>query len=138
VFVVGRRGKRRVKALNYLTSFLSAAITVICLVASFRIISLQSTVTLAIFNVLFIALPFQLNGSFSRKMCLLALGNLTGFCWNYVFNSFAKVGTESFGKIFLDVYAVFFPFLSSIWIVSIWALTLSFLHRNVNRRGDRP
>jgi hypothetical protein len=110
---------------------------VVCLFASLRLINLQSTVSLVIFNVLFISLPFQLNGSLTRKFCLLALGNMTGFCWNFVFNSFAVAATAFFGKIFFSVYTIFFPFLSSIWIVSIWALSLTFLHRKNAYGGVR-
>lgn len=78
---------------------------------------------------LFISVIFQLNGSFNRKLFLLTMGNLTGLCWSYTFKVFAAVGTEVFGKIFVCMYTVFFPFLSSIWIVSFWALTLTALHR---------
>jgi hypothetical protein len=127
-----------VKALNYLSSFLSIVAIVTCLVVSFRIINLQSIVSLVIFNVLFVSLPFQLNGSLNRKLCLLALGNMTGLCWNYIFNLFAIVATDVFGKIILDMYTVFFPFLSSIWIVSFWALSLTFLHRNRTYQEVHP
>ena len=123
------------KALNYLFSFLSIVAIITCLVVSFRIINLQSIVSLVIFNVLFVSLPFQLNGSLNRKLCLLALGNMTGLCWNYIFNLFAIVASDVFGKIFLDIYTVFFPFLSSIWIVSFWALSLTFLHRRKTDQG---
>ena len=129
------KGKEQVKALNYLSSFLSVGAIIACLALSLRIINLQSIVSLVIFNVLFISLPFHLNGSLNRKLCLLALGNMTGLCWNYVFNLFAIVATNAFGKIFLDVYTVFFPFLSSIWIVSFWALSLTVLHRNRTDQG---
>ena len=123
------------KALNYLFSILSIGAIIVCLVVAFRIINLQSIVSLVIFNVLFISLPFQLNGSLNRKLCLLALSNMTGLSWNYIFNLFAIVATEVFGKIFLDIYTVFFPFLSSIWIVSFWALSLTVLHRNRTDQG---
>ena len=123
------------KALSYLSSSLFIVAIITCFVLSFRIINLQSIVSLMIFNVLFISLPFQLNGSLNRKLCLLALGNMTGLCWYYIFNLFAIVANAVFGKIFLDIYTVFFPFLSSIWIVSFWALSLTFLHRNRTDQG---
>jgi len=123
------------KALSYLSSFLSFGAIVTCLVASFRTINPQSNVSLVIFNVLFISLPFQLNGSLNRKMWLLALGNITGLCWNLLFNLFDIVATHVFGKIFLDFYTAFFPFLSSIWIVSFWALSLTVLHRERRDQG---
>ena len=95
------KGTEQVKALNSLYSFLSIGAIIACLALSLRIINLQSIVSLMIFNVLFISLPFQLNGSLNRKLCLLALGNMTGLCWNYIFNLFAIVATDAFGKIFL-------------------------------------
>ncbi len=109
-----------------------------CLVISFRITNLQSTMALMIFNVLFISLPFQLKGSLSRKLGLLALGNMTGLSWNYIFTSFSAAAAVFFGKIFLDVYTVFFPFLSSIWIVSFWALSLTVLRRKRTYTGVNP
>ena len=82
---------------------------------------------LGIFNVLFVSLVFQLSGSLNRKLGLLALGNITGLCWNDMFSAFAVTATDIFGKTFLEIYSVFFPFLSSIWIVSFWALSLTVL-----------
>jgi hypothetical protein len=131
-------GKEQAKALRYLTSFLLAAATILCVVISFRTMSLQSSMALMVFNVLFISLPFQLKGSLSRKLCLLALGNVTGLSWNYVFASFSAAATVFFGKIFLDAYTVFFPFVSSIWIVSFWALSLTVLRRKKTCRGVNP
>ena len=107
------------------------------MVVSFRLINLQSIVSLVIFNVLFITLPFQLKGSLNTKLFLLALGNMTGLCWNYMFNFFAIAATDVFGKTFLYIYTIFFPFLSSIWIVSFWALSLTVLHRNRPFQGIR-
>ena len=66
---------------------------------------------LLIFNALFISLAFQLNGTFNRKLFLLASGNIIGLCWNFIFYSFALAGTVFFGKIFNTLYTVFFPFL---------------------------
>ena len=79
-------------------------------------------------------MTFQLNGSLNRKLCLLAVGNLTGLCWNYLFSDFAVAATDLFGKVFLYLYTVFFPFVSSIWIVSFWALSLTVLRRRGTRR----
>ncbi len=87
---------------------------------------------------LFISLIFQLSGSLNRKLCLLALGNLTGLCWNCMFGAIAVTATNLFGKAFIDIYAVFFPFLSSIWIVSFWALSLTVLRRKGIDREVNP
>ena len=117
------------KASNGLLTFLSLAVTVFCLIASFRMINLQSTIILLIFNALFISLTIQLNGAFNRKLYLLASGNVIGFSWNFIFYSLATIGTGFFGKDFNILFMVFFPFLSSLWIVSFWSLSLTVLHR---------
>jgi len=92
-------------------------------------INLQSTIILLIFNAFFISLTIQLNGPFNRKLYLLASGNVIGFSWNFIFYSLAMVGTGFFGKDFNILFTVFFPFLSSLWIVSFWSLSLTVLHR---------
>ena len=116
------------KASNGLLTFLFAVVVILCLVASFRLISLQSAVILLIFNALFISLTSQLNGAFTRKIFLLASGNIMGLTWNFIFYSFATAGTAFFGKIFNNLYTVFFPFLSALWIISFWSLSLTVLH----------
>ena len=101
----------------------------LCLLASFRFVNLQSTATLLIFNALFVSLTFQLNGTFNRKLGLLALGNATGLFWNFIFHSFALAATTFFGEISNTLYMVFYPFLNSLWVVSFWSLSLTALHR---------
>ena len=41
---------------------LFAAVIALCFIASFRLVNIQSTVMLLIFNGLFVSLAFQLNG----------------------------------------------------------------------------
>ena len=125
------------KVLNRLVVFLLAVVIVLCFIASFRLINVESTVMLLIFNALFISLAFQLNGAFNRKLCLLASGNIIGVCWNFVFYSFASAGTFFFGKIFNILYTVFFPFLCSLWIVVFWSLSLTVLHRETAKLEHR-
>ena len=120
-----RQGK--VSKCLFSTLFLIA--TVMSLFASFRLLGFESTVALLIFDGLFVSLVFLLNGSFARKLSLLALGNLTGLFWNYLLNSFSIAASDIFGQVFRCFYDVLFPFLSSIWIVSFWALSLGVLRR---------
>ena len=63
------------------------------------------------------------------------MGNVIGLCWNFIFNYFDVVGTISFGENFNILYMVFFPFLSSLWIISFWSLSLSILHHDSNVHG---
>ncbi len=99
----------------------------LCLIASFRFINIESTVTLLIFNLLFLSFIFQLNGPLNRKLGMLSLGNIIGLFWNFFLYFFAMVGIMVFGEIFNVLYAVFYPFLNFMWIVSFWSLSLSVL-----------
>jgi len=100
---------------------------VLCLITSFRFINIESTVTLLIFNLLFLSLTLQLNGSLNRKLGMLALGNIIGLFWNFALYFFSITGVMFFGEIFNVFYAVFYPLLNFMWIVSFWSLSLSVL-----------
>ena len=99
----------------------------LCLITSFRFINIESTVTLLIFNLLFLSLTLQLNGSLNRKLGMLALGNIIGLFWNFALYFFSITGVMFFGEIFNVFYAVFYPLLNFMWIVSFWSLSLSVL-----------
>ena len=99
----------------------------LCLITSFRFINIESTATLLIFNLLFLSLTFQLNGALNRKLGILALGNIVGLFWNFVLYYFAIAGVTFFGESFNVFYAVFYPFLNFMWIVSFWSLSLTIL-----------
>lgn len=99
----------------------------LCLITSFRFINIESTATLLIFNLLFLSLTFQLNGALNRKLGILALGNIVGLFWNFVLYYFAIAGVTFFGELFNVFYAVFYPFLNFMWIVSFWSLSLTIL-----------
>ncbi len=99
----------------------------LCLITSFRFINIESTATLLIFNLLFFSLTFQLNGALNRKLGILALGNIVGLFWNFVLYYFAIAGVTFFGEFFNVFYAVFYPFLNFMWIVSFWSLSLTIL-----------
>ena len=131
------------KTLNRIVSVLLVETIILCLIASYQLINnphsfanIQSTATLVIFNLLFASLMFQLHGALNRKLCLLTLGNVIGLSWNFIFNYFDVAGTFSFGENFNTLYMIFFPFLSSLWIVSFWSLSLTILHHNnsINRK----
>lgn len=132
--MVGRGGNEQAKAISRLSSILLLGAVFVLVLVSLRLVNLQSTVALLIFNILFFSITFQFDGSLNRKLFLLAVGNLTGLCWSYLFANLAAAATFLFGKVFLYFYTFFFPFLSSIWIVSFWALSLTVLHRRGARR----
>ena len=109
---------------------------VLCLITSFRFINIESIVTLLIFNLLFFSLTFQLNGALNRKLGLLALGNIIGLFWNFALHFFAIAGVTFFGEMFNVFYAVFYPLLNFMWIVSFWSLSLSVLPNPKSMRAE--
>jgi hypothetical protein len=132
-----------VNILNRITSAFLIEAIILCNAASYILITnshsyanIQSTASLVIFNLLFVFLMFQLHGSLNRKLGLLAMGNLMGFCWNFVFNFFNIAGVYSFGENFNILYMVVFPFLSSLWMVSFWSLSLTVLRYKTSVEGS--
>lgn len=119
------RGKR-------LFQFLLLETIAVILVASFRFINLESTITLLMFNFLFASLIYQLNGSTSRKLSLLAVGNVVGLFWNLVFFCFSPAGTLIFGKPFDAAYTIIYPILNLMWVVPFWSLSLGVLPKMQN------
>jgi len=116
--------------------FLLLQLTALSLLASLRFINLETTITLAFFNLLFASLIFQLHGSQSRKMGMLTIGNIVGFFWNLVFFYFSSAGTAFFGSAFSAFYTIAYPLLNLMWIVPFWSLTLSFLAKPPNLSAE--
>jgi hypothetical protein len=132
-----------VKTLSRIVTVLLVEAIVLCIAASYFLIydpssaqspivqaRIESTVTLLIFNFIFISLFFQFNAALNLKLALLAVGNFTGLCWNFIFNSFVIAGTALYGGTFNRFCLIFFPFLGSLWIISFWSLSLTLVHRN--------
>lgn len=117
---------------NGLFLFFLLQLITLCLIASLSFINLESTLTLLLFSFLFASLTFQLNGTISRKLGLLALGNFVGLFWNFVFFKFALTGAEYFATfnataVFDAFYTIFYPVLTLMWVVPFWSLSLSAL-----------
>ena len=124
------RRKEKVKIntkTKHLLDTVFVSLIAFCLAFSLRFISIEATMTLLIFNFLYGILIFQLNGTRNRKFILLLIGNLVGLFWNFVFQLFAKSGTNYFGSSFDGVYTIIFPFLNLLWLVPCWSLSLGFL-----------
>jgi hypothetical protein len=126
------------KLKNILASALFVELTILTVIAAYRFIDLKSTVLLVAFDFFFISITFQLNGSLSRKLGLLALGSMLGFVWNYAFLSFDYVGVAFFGNIFELVYDIIYPFIGSIWMVTFWSLSLTVLPKPTGLQAERP
>ncbi len=113
-----------------LLQFLLISVTIATVIASFRFINLESSITLIIFTFLFASLIFQLDGSVGKKLALLSAGNIVGLFWNFVFHYFALVGSAYFGRPFEIFNVIVYPFLNLMWIVPFWSLSLGFLPRS--------
>jgi hypothetical protein len=124
-----------VKIRNVLAATLFIEIAVVCLFFAYRYVNIQSTIALMLFNGLFITIIFQLNGSFAKKTCLLALGNVLGAFWNYLFFQLINSGEQHFGRVFMVFYALIFPFVNVAWVVPFWSLSISFLTPNTEPQG---
>jgi hypothetical protein len=107
----------------------------LCLIVSFSFINIASTATLLIYNLFFLSLIINLNGTLNRKLGILALGNIIGLFWNFVLHYFAIAGATFFGEPFKFFYAVSYPFLNFMWIVSFWSLSLAVLPKPKNTQA---
>jgi putative flippase GtrA len=56
-------------------------------------VSSESVYMLIIFNLLFVSLTFPLDGTLTRKIFMLLIGNIIGLFWNYLFSLFAYTDT---------------------------------------------
>jgi hypothetical protein len=121
---------------NRLVLVLFLEVIALCLIVSFRFINIETVIMLLIFNFLFISLIFQLNGALNRKLGMLALGNIIGLFWNFIFNFLTAVGVAYFGEIFGAFYTIFYPLLNLMWIVSFWSLSLAALPNPRNMHAE--
>lgn len=93
-------------------------------------------VSIAIFNFLFIFLVFPLEGPLLRKVFLLVSGNLVGLAWYLIQSSFVAASAPYLeAGVFKVVYVIFCPIIDSVWIVSVWSLSLSVL-ASARRRNE--
>ena len=122
-------------AASRLMTLLFIELTPLCVLATYFLIDLQSTVVLLAFNALFISLLLQLKGNLPIKLGLLAAGNLIGMIWNYCFHQLIVYATDSLivSNTALSIfYTVAYPFLNCLWVVSFWSLSLAALLNYTN------
>ena len=117
---------------KWLFHFSLLQIIALCLLASFRFVSLESTITLVVFNFFFASIIFLLNGSVNRKLGMLSIGNVIGLLWNMIFHYFSLVGTFYFGNGFEAFYTITFPLLNLMWVVPFWSVSMGFLPKSQN------
>lgn len=90
-------------------------------------IPLEPLVTLMLFNFLFSSLIFPLNGALPKKVFILVIGDVMGLVWNYLFYLFAYTAADTLGNLFSIPYIILSPFLNLVWVVSFWAVILTWL-----------
>jgi uncharacterized membrane protein YgaE (UPF0421/DUF939 family) len=112
---------------NNLLWLLLTELIVICLIISYKFINQQSAITLCLFTFLFGALIFQLNGTSTQKLITITVGNIIGLLWNYVFLNFSQAGSKMYAAPFDIFYTILYPFLNLMWVVPVWAVSLSLL-----------
>lgn len=92
---------------------------------------------LLFFNAVFTFLVFPLRGPLFHKFSFAAMGNMTGFVWQYFSASLATNTCHYFGEWSGAIFFMVNPFLELFWIVGMWALALSILasREKTNRMG---
>jgi hypothetical protein len=123
------------KSSRLVTGFFLEVIT-LCLIISFRFVNIAATATLLIFNLFFLSLTIHLHGTLNRKLGILAVGNIMGLFWNFVLHYFAVAGGAFFGESFNVFYAVSYPFLNFMWIVSFWSLSIAVLPKPKSTQAE--
>ncbi len=97
---------------------------------SYILLSTQSSdvaFVLIAFNFFFVSLTFPLNGLLVAKVLLLALGNLIGLLWNYLFSLFAYGVAYYVQGFFNVVWSLLGPLVNMMWIVTFYSVSLTFL-----------
>ena len=117
-----------VKHLNRLVTIFLVETIILIIIASYRLIDTRQCIAnLLIFNLFFITLFFQLNGSLNLKIGILAAGNFLGLLWNLFFYYFSLASHNIFNISFDVFFMIVYPVLNLMWMVPFWSLSLSFL-----------
>lgn len=119
--------------IDHLFGFSLVAIASYMLLSS-SFVSNESVYMLIIFNCLFVSLTFPLDGTLTRKIFMLLIGNVIGLFWNYLFSLFAYTVAYYFGGFFNTLYIILSPFVNLIWIVSFWSISLTALANSKNQK----
>ncbi len=97
-------------------------------------VSNESVYMLIIFNFLFVSLTFPLDGTLTRKIFMLLIGNIIGLFWNYLFSLFAYTVAYYLGESFNTLYIILSPLVNLIWIVSFWSISLTVLTNSKDKK----
>jgi len=118
---------------HLLFGFSIGAIASYMLLSSSFVIN-ESVYMLIIFNFLFVSLTFPLDGTLTRKIFMLLIGNIIGLFWNYLFSLLAYTVAYYLGESFNTLYIILSPFVNLIWIVSFWSISLTVLTNSKDKK----
>ena len=90
---------------------------------------------LVVFNVFFVCMLFPLNGSLERKLAVLALGDIICLIWNTMFSMLVGSLAVYVWVGFNALLIMLSPLLNSLWVVSLWSISLTFLANSGKRKA---
>jgi hypothetical protein len=100
-----------------------------CIFLLFQYLSIEDTVVLTAFNVVFVSMTFPLNGSLAVKATMLLGCEVVGSLWIRIFSLLAS-RNEGIAGAFLFLS----PFVNLGWVITFYSVTLAVL-ANIGR-GD--
>jgi hypothetical protein len=100
-----------------------------CIFLLFQYLSIEDTVVLTAFNVVFVSMTFTLNGSLAVKATMLLGCEVVGSLWIRIFSLLAS-RNEGIAGAFLFLS----PFVNLGWVITFYSVTLTVL-ANIGR-GD--
>lgn len=98
-----------------------------CVFLLFRYLSIEDTVVLTAFNVVFVSMTFPLNGSLTVKVALLLGCEIVGSLWTRIFSLLASRNEGIAG-----VFHFLSPFVNLGWVITFYSVTLTVL-ANIGR-----
>jgi hypothetical protein len=120
--------------IDHLISGFSIGAIASYMLLSSSFVSNESVYMLIIFNFLFVSLTFPLDGTLTRKISMLLIGNIIGLFWNYLFSLFAYTVAYYLGESFNTLYIILSPLVNLIWIVSFWSISLTALANSKDKK----
>ena len=122
------------EGLRHLVFGLAVGATII-IFSHFLLVVEEIFQALVVFNVFFVCTLFPLNGSLKRKLAVLALGNILCLFWNTMFSMLVGTVATSVWVGFNALLIMLSPLLNSLWVVSLWSISLTFLADSGKRKA---
>jgi len=98
-----------------------------CIFLLFQYLSIEDTVVLTAFNVVFVSMTFPLNGSLAVKIAMLLGCEVVGSLWIRIFSLLASRNEGIAGAFYF-----LSPFVNLGWVITFYSVTLTVL-ANIGR-----